>query len=218
MASRRGSTQRVPRTSRGRANRPPSSRSTRIPSELRIFERPRQDSNLGTRFRKPMLYPLSYGGGAGAIGGRKPGAGPLRIGPSGRHGPRLPCRAVLAVSKRSLRALRQRSPARGPPPAMSHTNRNPSRLPSDRDRLRDVARTAPRRLRFGSLRHKEHAERLRSQVPSPSLVAPGRLGASPRCVRLAGAALAVAFEQGLEANRSGDGQPAKTCVWFALAS
>jgi hypothetical protein len=24
--------------------------------------RPRQDSNLGTRFRKPMLYPLSYGG------------------------------------------------------------------------------------------------------------------------------------------------------------
>jgi hypothetical protein len=25
-------------------------------------ERPRQDSNLGTRFRKPMLYPLSYEG------------------------------------------------------------------------------------------------------------------------------------------------------------
>jgi hypothetical protein len=24
--------------------------------------RPRQDSNLGSRFRKPMLYPLSYGG------------------------------------------------------------------------------------------------------------------------------------------------------------
>ena len=23
---------------------------------------PRQDSNLGTRFRKPLLYPLSYGG------------------------------------------------------------------------------------------------------------------------------------------------------------
>ena len=23
---------------------------------------PRQESNLGTRFRKPMLYPLSYGG------------------------------------------------------------------------------------------------------------------------------------------------------------
>ena len=29
-----------------------------------------------------MLYPLSYEGGAGAIGGRKPGAGPLRIGRS----------------------------------------------------------------------------------------------------------------------------------------
>ena len=25
--------------------------------------RPRKDSNLRTRFRKPMLYPLSYGGG-----------------------------------------------------------------------------------------------------------------------------------------------------------
>jgi hypothetical protein len=24
--------------------------------------RPRKDSNLRTRFRKPMLYPLSYGG------------------------------------------------------------------------------------------------------------------------------------------------------------
>ncbi len=27
-----------------------------------ITERPRKDSNLRTRFRKPMLYPLSYGG------------------------------------------------------------------------------------------------------------------------------------------------------------
>jgi hypothetical protein len=26
------------------------------------FRRPRKDSNLRTRFRKPMLYPLSYGG------------------------------------------------------------------------------------------------------------------------------------------------------------
>jgi hypothetical protein len=25
--------------------------------------RPRQDSNLRTRFRRPVLYPLSYGGG-----------------------------------------------------------------------------------------------------------------------------------------------------------
>ena len=24
--------------------------------------RPHQDSNLGTRFRRPVLYPLSYGG------------------------------------------------------------------------------------------------------------------------------------------------------------
>ncbi len=34
--------------------------------------RPREDSNLRTRFRKPMLYPLSYGGGAGRQGGREP--------------------------------------------------------------------------------------------------------------------------------------------------
>jgi hypothetical protein len=27
---------------------------------------PRQESNLGTRFRKPLLYPLSYGGATGA--------------------------------------------------------------------------------------------------------------------------------------------------------
>jgi hypothetical protein len=30
---------------------------------------PRQDSNLRTRFRKPMLYPLSYEGGAGETRG-----------------------------------------------------------------------------------------------------------------------------------------------------
>jgi hypothetical protein len=27
-----------------------------------MFWRPRQDLNLRTRFRKPVLYPLSYGG------------------------------------------------------------------------------------------------------------------------------------------------------------
>jgi len=31
-------------------------------SNLHLLWRPRQDSNLGTRFRKPTLYPLSYGG------------------------------------------------------------------------------------------------------------------------------------------------------------
>jgi hypothetical protein len=31
-------------------------------AELLLWRRPRQDSNLRTRFRKPMLYPLSYGG------------------------------------------------------------------------------------------------------------------------------------------------------------
>jgi hypothetical protein len=29
---------------------------------LGVAEYPRQDSNLCTRFRKPLLYPLSYGG------------------------------------------------------------------------------------------------------------------------------------------------------------
>jgi hypothetical protein len=31
--------------------------------------RPRQDSNLRTRLRRPMLYPLSYGGGGWRIPG-----------------------------------------------------------------------------------------------------------------------------------------------------
>ena len=34
-----------------------------IESELPFAERPRQDSNLRTRVRNPMLYPLSYEGG-----------------------------------------------------------------------------------------------------------------------------------------------------------
>jgi hypothetical protein len=29
---------------------------------LMTFRCPRQDSNLRTRFRRPVLYPLSYGG------------------------------------------------------------------------------------------------------------------------------------------------------------
>ena len=36
----------------------PATRGDRHQREVRA----RQDSNLGTRFRKPMLYPLSYGG------------------------------------------------------------------------------------------------------------------------------------------------------------
>ena len=39
-----------------------SSRSTLVAPDLQVCWRPRQDSNLRTRFRKPMLYPLSYGG------------------------------------------------------------------------------------------------------------------------------------------------------------
>lgn len=30
---------------------------------------PRQDSNLRTRLRRPLLYPLSYGGVSAVIGG-----------------------------------------------------------------------------------------------------------------------------------------------------
>jgi hypothetical protein len=33
-----------------------------LTSDLLFLWRPRKDSNLRTRFRKPMLYPLSYGG------------------------------------------------------------------------------------------------------------------------------------------------------------
>src|ERR1700690_2520844 len=44
-------------------------------------KRPQQDSNLRTRLRRPMLYPLSYGG--CATQERLPAAGPLR---TLRHG------------------------------------------------------------------------------------------------------------------------------------
>ena len=40
---------------------------------LRRFPKcPRQDSNLRSRFRKPMLYPLNYEGGGWRIPWRKP--------------------------------------------------------------------------------------------------------------------------------------------------
>jgi hypothetical protein len=38
------------------------------PERYQIQEKcPRQDSNLRSRFRKPMLYPLSYEGGTSAL-------------------------------------------------------------------------------------------------------------------------------------------------------
>ena len=66
---------------------------------------PARIRTCGTRFRKPMLYPLSYGGGAGAIGGRKPGAGPLRIGRCGLLEPRSACSARLRRTKRRRAAF-----------------------------------------------------------------------------------------------------------------
>ena len=41
---------------------------------------PRQESNLRTRFRKPLLYPLSYGGGAGVSVEPKKRASPATAG------------------------------------------------------------------------------------------------------------------------------------------
>lgn len=29
---------------------------------IQVLQRPREDSNLGTRLRRAVLYPLSYGG------------------------------------------------------------------------------------------------------------------------------------------------------------
>ena len=37
-----------------------------------FYSAPGRNRTYDTRFRKPMLYPLSYWGGAGAKGGRKP--------------------------------------------------------------------------------------------------------------------------------------------------
>src|SRR6202034_1497827 len=46
------------------------------PHGARSWKRPQQDSNLRTRLRRPMLYPLSYGG--CATWERVPAAGPVR--------------------------------------------------------------------------------------------------------------------------------------------
>jgi hypothetical protein len=53
------------RTDRGRRrHRPRNEAKPRLsPKRGQARKRPRKDSNLRTRFRKPMLYPLSYGGG-----------------------------------------------------------------------------------------------------------------------------------------------------------
>ena len=50
-----------------------------------VHGRPRQESNLRTRFRKPLLYPLSYGGGVGALLGAKLARGECRGGWAGRR-------------------------------------------------------------------------------------------------------------------------------------
>jgi hypothetical protein len=36
-------------------------------------ECPRPESNQGTRFRKPLLYPLSYGGSGGSVASDRAG-------------------------------------------------------------------------------------------------------------------------------------------------
>src|SRR5260370_25375408 len=41
-------------------------------AKYRAMQCPRQESNLGTRFRKPTLYPLSYGGRALQVIARGP--------------------------------------------------------------------------------------------------------------------------------------------------
>ena len=47
------------------------STTARTGSDSRISERPRQDSNLRHRLRRPVLYPLSYGGGFARHGGAR---------------------------------------------------------------------------------------------------------------------------------------------------
>ena len=64
--------------------------------------RPRQDSNLRTRLRRPMLYPLSYEGGGWRIPGRKPLTRADGWGRAGAFGP-------FAACARRWRALRARS-------------------------------------------------------------------------------------------------------------
>ena len=47
-----------------------------------VFSCPRKDSNLRTRFRKPMLYPLSYGAGRERLAARPAGSRAARAEPA----------------------------------------------------------------------------------------------------------------------------------------
>src|SRR4051812_29939098 len=58
------------RTARARARRTRKRAAGQDPSSA-LSWRPREDSNLRTRLRRPMLYPLSYEGGGWRIPGRK---------------------------------------------------------------------------------------------------------------------------------------------------
>jgi hypothetical protein len=86
LPPRRPREQRRIRASRGQRRRKRRWAVTRVLAQFttHVRQRPRQDSNLRTRLRRPMLYPLSYEGGrrqgsAPAAGGRtRFGAGHAR--------------------------------------------------------------------------------------------------------------------------------------------
>jgi hypothetical protein len=81
---------------------------------------PRQESNLRTRFRKPLLYPLSYGG-SDAI----TIADPEREEAHGSHAPRGQGRRADARAYRRILILRDTT-AR---PSTYHTNLVTGRIP-----------------------------------------------------------------------------------------
>ena len=78
-----------------------SQRRTRCPTPTRGWsaKRPQQDSNLRTRLRRPMLYPLSYGG--CATWERVPAASPSRTLSRGHAAARGASRGAETLPSRS---------------------------------------------------------------------------------------------------------------------
>ena len=72
--------------------------------------RPRQDSNLRTRLRRPLLYPLSYEGGGQKVAGDRVARGRrsrlcILAGEGGRPGPVILSQFARYVHGRTLFAL-----------------------------------------------------------------------------------------------------------------
>ena len=179
----------------------PSTREARLPGPTAgplLTWRPRQDSNLRTRLRRPMLYPLSYEGGTAeqasgdgrAIGaqGRRFAAGPIGVlcrdrAPASRTDAALHRRDPGHHLGRDRSALRGGGPARGraPPGADLERPRPPlrARLARAPRGVLDVrVRGVPRR-RAGLAARRQPVPAERHPHPEPGHAVPAGVRVVP---------------------------------------